>query len=73
LRFAETLAARQTEFHSRRGQAGSTGNALSARYRGGLLFGDFLLAESHRRPDVTRTTYFLRALQDFPPDDNPQL
>jgi len=43
------------EFHSRRGQAGSTGYAHSARHRGGLLFGDFSLGrtrESHRRPDV---------------------
>ena len=36
------------EFHSRRGQAGSTGYAHSARYRGGLLFGDFLLAEQEK-------------------------
>ena len=36
------------------------GHAHRARYRGGLLFGDFSLGqtrESHRRPDVTRTTY----------------
>src|SRR5262249_45262994 len=48
--------------HSRRGRAGSTGYAHSARHRGGLLFGDFSLGrtrESHRRPDVTRTTYCL--------------
>jgi len=36
------------EFHSRRGQVGSTGYAYSARYRGGLLFGDFLLAEQEK-------------------------
>jgi len=44
-----------SEFHSRRGQAGSTGYAHRARHRGGLLFGDFSLGrtrESHRRPDV---------------------
>ena len=34
-----------SEFHSRRGRAGSTGNAHSARHRGGLLFGTFLLTE----------------------------
>jgi hypothetical protein len=48
LRSAETLASRQTEFHSRRGQAGSTGDAHRARHRGGLLFGDFLLAEQEK-------------------------
>ena len=57
------------EFHSRRGQAGSTGYArMRARYRGGLLFGDFSLGrtrESHRRPDVTWTTYLFASVGRF--------
>jgi len=37
------------EFHSRRGQAGSTGYArMRARYRGGVLFGYFLLAKQEK-------------------------
>src|SRR6185295_1353415 len=55
------------EFHSRRGQAGSTGYAYSARYRGGLLFGDFSLGrtrESHRRPEEPGRRICLRVLED---------
>jgi len=54
LSLAETLAARLSEFHSRRGQAGSTGYAHRARHRGGLLFGDFLLAEQEKVTGVRK-------------------
>ena len=49
---AETLAPRLSEFRSRRGQAGSTGNAHRARHLGGFLFGTFLLAEQEKGTGV---------------------